>query len=172
MASPSIQPRSDTYDFITTDGHVGSCGEPSTSGQIPLALSQDQGTSDSTSRPDTVRSAIAPADHGKAAWLFLAGCFLTEGLIWGKYLHSKLTSEFRYWEYCWMCGKRKTKSMEILYCVPLMQEHSHRLSILLRCLPAILLHPPTLLHSPAQYRRRRYHYNGFSSPLRLSLTLF
>jgi len=172
MASPSIQPRSDTYDFIATNGHVGSCGESSTSGQIPLALSQDKETSDSILMPDTVPSAIAPADHGKAAWLFLAGCFLTEGLIWGKCLHSKLTSEFRYWECCWMCGKRKTKSMGIPYCVPLMQEHSRRPSILLRYLPAILLHPPTLLHSPAQHRRRRYHYDGFSCPLRLFLTLF
>jgi hypothetical protein len=33
---------------------------------------------------DDVDSSIPPADHGIAAWLFLAGCFLLEGLVWGK----------------------------------------------------------------------------------------
>ena len=91
MASPSNQTRSHTYDSITTSVHVGSCVKSAPSDRIPLALSQDQKTSDSIRMPDTVRSAIAPADHGKAAWLFLAGCFLTEGLIWGKYFHLQQT---------------------------------------------------------------------------------
>lgn len=28
--------------------------------------------------------ALPPADGGRQAWLFLAGCFLMEGLVWGK----------------------------------------------------------------------------------------
>lgn len=28
---------------------------------------------------------LPPADHGKAAWLFLIGCFWLEGLLWGKF---------------------------------------------------------------------------------------
>lgn len=27
---------------------------------------------------------LPPADHGKDAWLFLAGCFIVEVLVWGK----------------------------------------------------------------------------------------
>lgn len=33
---------------------------------------------------------IPPPDHGKAAWLFLAGCFIIEGLVWGKVLPHRL----------------------------------------------------------------------------------
>ena len=110
MASPSIQTRSHTYDSITTNGHVGSCVESATSDQIPLAPSQDQKTSDSIQTPDTVRSAIAPADHGKAAWLFLAGCFLTEGLIWGKYFHPQQTFDSRSWERCRIRGKEEKQN--------------------------------------------------------------
>ena len=110
MASPSVQTRSHTYDSITTNGHVGSCIESATSGQIPLALSQDQKTLDSILTPDTVQSAIAPADHGKAAWLFLAGCFLTEGLIWGKYFHLQQTFESQYRERCQIYGKKRNKT--------------------------------------------------------------
>lgn len=29
-------------------------------------------------------SAILPPDHGRGAWLFLAGCFWIEGLTWSK----------------------------------------------------------------------------------------
>lgn len=27
---------------------------------------------------------IPPADGGRAAWLFLLGCFVLEGFVWGK----------------------------------------------------------------------------------------
>lgn len=27
---------------------------------------------------------LPPADRGKDAWLFLAGCFMVEALIWGR----------------------------------------------------------------------------------------
>ena len=96
MKSPSIQSKSDTYGSITTNGHVSSCSVSSISDQTPLLLSQNQEASDSILTSDTIDSAIPPADHGKAAWLFLAGCFLAEGLIWGKNCFSKLTSESRY----------------------------------------------------------------------------
>ena len=89
MKSPSIQFKSDTYDSITTNGHTtnghfSSCSVSSVSDQTPLLHSQNQEISDSSSTSDTDQLAIPPADHGKAAWLFLAGCFLAEGLIWGK----------------------------------------------------------------------------------------
>ena len=29
-------------------------------------------------------SDLPPADRGKSAWLFLAGCFWLEGLVWGE----------------------------------------------------------------------------------------
>ena len=47
------------------------------------------GTAD-TECPEPAASAhgqevnVPPADHGKAAWLFLAGCFWIEGLVWGE----------------------------------------------------------------------------------------
>ncbi|MCJ1245588.1 hypothetical protein MMC30_002792 [Trapelia coarctata] len=36
-----------------------------------------------TSAVHDKESNIPPADHGKAAWLFLIGCFWLEGLVWG-----------------------------------------------------------------------------------------
>ena len=166
MASPSIQTRSHTHDSNTTSGHVGSCIESATNDQIPLAPSQDQKTSDSILTPDTVRSAIAPADHGKAAWLFLAGCFLTEGLIWvsisirNRPLTLGPGSVVGYVE-----KKRNKTKRNPCNCVRLTREHSHRSSILLRCLPAIVHHPP------AQHRRHRHHHHGLSSLPYLPLTL-
>lgn len=35
---------------------------------------------------DDGASNIAPRDHGRHAYLFLAGCFWIEGLTWGKSL--------------------------------------------------------------------------------------
>ena len=32
--------------------------------------------------------ALAPADGGRRAWMFLVGCFFTEALIWGKIVNS------------------------------------------------------------------------------------
>lgn len=84
MKSPSIQSKSDTYGSIITNGHISSCSVSSVSDQTPLLHSQSQEASNSISTSDTDQLAIPPADHGKAAWLFLAGCFLAEGLIWGK----------------------------------------------------------------------------------------
>ena len=34
---------------------------------------------------------LPPADRGKDAWLFLAGCFMVEALIWGRSLLFPLT---------------------------------------------------------------------------------
>lgn len=37
-------------------------------------------------RGDSLREYTLPeADRGKDAWLFLAGCFMVEALIWGAY---------------------------------------------------------------------------------------
>ncbi|KAG7006620.1 hypothetical protein G7Y79_00013g033920 [Physcia stellaris] len=52
-------------------------------------LRSDSSTHNSGNSQSSVSSAnssahsLPPADHGRAAWLFLAGCFLIEGLIWG-----------------------------------------------------------------------------------------
>ena len=59
-------------------------------------LRSDSSTYDSTDSQSSVSSAnsseysIHPADYGLAAWLFLAGCFLVEGLIWGNILSATL----------------------------------------------------------------------------------
>ena len=94
MKSSSVQSKSDTYGSITTNGHttnghttnghVSSPSVSSVSDQTPLLHSQNPETSESISTTNTDQLAVPPADHGKAAWLFLAGCFLAEGLIWGK----------------------------------------------------------------------------------------
>jgi hypothetical protein len=36
-----------------------------------------------TSRDDELAK-LPPADGGKGAWMFLAGCFVFEALVWGK----------------------------------------------------------------------------------------
>ncbi len=60
-------------------------------------------------------SLLPPADRGNAAWLFLAGCFFIEGLIWGKH-------------------RRKQSK---LFMLSLTQPHD-RLALLIRYLPEIL----------------------------------
>ncbi|KAL8725899.1 MAG: hypothetical protein Q9166_007064 [cf. Caloplaca sp. 2 TL-2023] len=42
-----------------------------------------------THLPDD-ESHLPPADYGKAAWLFLVGCFWLEGLVWGTRTHTAL----------------------------------------------------------------------------------
>ena len=34
--------------------------------------------------PELEQTALAPADGGRQAWMFLVGCFFIEALIWGK----------------------------------------------------------------------------------------
>lgn len=34
--------------------------------------------------PSSAFSSLPPADGGKAAWLFLLGCFVIEMLLWGE----------------------------------------------------------------------------------------
>lgn len=36
---------------------------------------------------------LPPADQGKDAWLFLAGCFMVEALIWGRCLQNFLAGK-------------------------------------------------------------------------------
>lgn len=36
---------------------------------------------------------LPPADKGKDAWLFLAGCFMVEALIWGRWLQKSLAGK-------------------------------------------------------------------------------
>lgn len=42
------------------------------------------GSTDSTSAIGKSESDFPSADRGKAAWLFLAGSFWLEGIVWGK----------------------------------------------------------------------------------------
>ena len=42
----------------------------------------DRRGSDRTTRQEF---SLPPVDGGKDAWLFLAGCFVTEALIWGEF---------------------------------------------------------------------------------------
>jgi hypothetical protein len=39
-----------------------------------------------TPKPVTQSSTLAPIDHGIQAWLFLAGCYVMEMLVFGAYL--------------------------------------------------------------------------------------
>ena len=34
-----------------------------------------------------IESTLPPTDRGWSAWLFLAGCFWLEGLVWGIFRH-------------------------------------------------------------------------------------
>ena len=53
-----------------------------------------RGETRSVSVPDSETFYIPPPDHGKAAWLFLAGCFVIEGLVWGKRSKCRLLCYF------------------------------------------------------------------------------
>ncbi len=67
--------------------HGINSSEEDVSENSPLLRSQsrESGSSRSSLSTDsTISYQIPPPDHGKAAWSFLAGCFLIEGLIWGE----------------------------------------------------------------------------------------
>ena len=61
--------------------------ENSTTASKPLHRSYG-GTDSRKSGPNTAddddESKLPPTDRGWSAWLFLAGCFWLEGLVWGK----------------------------------------------------------------------------------------
>ncbi|KAL8905679.1 MAG: hypothetical protein Q9207_002493 [Kuettlingeria erythrocarpa] len=46
-------------------------------------LLHNQSVSEDSASDKSFIACLPPADRGKAAWLFLAGCFFIEGLIWG-----------------------------------------------------------------------------------------
>lgn len=48
-----------------------------------MATAEESTTLDSISSERV--SHVAPPDHGKGAWSFLAGCFWVEGLTWGAF---------------------------------------------------------------------------------------
>ena len=61
-------------------------GSENVSERSPLLGSESTETGSSRTSVSAENAAayhIPPADHGKAAWLFLAGCFFIEGLVWG-----------------------------------------------------------------------------------------
>ena len=67
--------------------------------------SQSEASSSSSPPPTSSKSSvyddeaqIPPPDRGKAAWLFLFGCFWLEGLVWGNVL--------------WFVGKKRMLNVE------------------------------------------------------------
>ncbi|KAL8802106.1 MAG: hypothetical protein Q9182_004050 [Xanthomendoza sp. 2 TL-2023] len=74
MAASNHLWRSDIHDFTTADGPPR---------DIELENNAVQAHTGPPSRLDTVQPAVPPADHGSAAWIFLAGCFIAEALVWG-----------------------------------------------------------------------------------------
>ena len=101
---PTISSKTEVYDFLACDNNG-----PSLTGH---GHDHDQETSDLELAPNICPSSTPPPDHGKAAWLFLAGCFLTEGLIWGIFtLTKKVSGDVN--------RNRDTECLEILYCSPL-----------------------------------------------------
>ena len=81
MDSPNNSNHTDAYDFIAYDR-----SRPSLTGH---GHDHERDISAPDLTPAISSPSIPPPDHGIAAWLFLAGCFLTEGLIWGILILSK-----------------------------------------------------------------------------------
>ncbi len=64
---------------------INSSEDVSENSPLLRSQSRESGSSRSSLSTDsTISYQIPPPDHGKAAWSFLAGCFLIEGLIWGE----------------------------------------------------------------------------------------
>ena len=54
-------------------------------GNNALDSNIDQQDESSVSRAGRQEFSLPPADGGKDAWLFLAGCFMVEALVWGRW---------------------------------------------------------------------------------------
>lgn len=82
----------------------------------------DEGLEPHREDPSGSRNAFSlpPADGGRDAWLFLAGSFMIEGMVWGKYPH--------------FCGHHKRKRNFATD----MALWLFRLSLLLWCFPGVL----------------------------------
>lgn len=52
--------------------------------EFPVNVSKGNIESYGTVNSESIESDIPPADRGKAAWLFLVGCFFLEGFVWGN----------------------------------------------------------------------------------------
>ena len=89
MALPESDVEVDAHYLVPTKSHTKSnrLSFRETSSRAQALFSNDQSLENPESAFDSekLESAIAPADHGRAAWLFLAGCFLVEGLVWSEY---------------------------------------------------------------------------------------
>lgn len=86
-----------TQSAATSGARSGNDTSTEVSESSPL-LRNDSSVYNSTDSRSSVSSGndlvdnVPPADHGRAAWLFLAGCFLIEGVIWGKHTALLLSS--------------------------------------------------------------------------------
>ena len=70
-----------TNDKTTNYGTTSSQSEASSSSSSPLITSSKSSVYDDEAQ-------IPPPDRGRAAWLFLFGCFWLEGLVWGNHILS------------------------------------------------------------------------------------
>lgn len=106
-------PTSNMHSRVLPGIHGVNSSKDDVSENSPLLRSQsrESGSSRSSLSTDsTISYQIPPPDHGKAAWSFLAGCFLIEGLIWGES------------RYCWVL-----EAIELAWQVEKDPDANHRL---------------------------------------------
>jgi len=113
--------------------------EPSHLIQAPSTEITDVGNGNVTPQQDEEDPTIPRADGGKDAWLFLAGCFMFEGIVWGKYLPAFPFPAF------------PPLPLTALKC---------RFPLLLRCIPNLLHLSPALLDPPQRYSYNRHLRHG------------
>ncbi|CZR52230.1 related to monocarboxylate transporter 2 [Phialocephala subalpina] len=78
---------------LSIEAHSSSSEKPSSSSTSAKTVFEQVDSSQSTHRDhdvetvnepeDSSSTSIPPADGGKGAWMFLAGCFIFEALVWG-----------------------------------------------------------------------------------------
>lgn len=84
---------------LSIEAHSSSSEKPSSSSTSAKTVFEQVDSSQSTHRDldvetvnepeDSSSTSIPPADGGKGAWMFLAGCFIFEALVWGKSISLK-----------------------------------------------------------------------------------
>jgi hypothetical protein len=72
-----------------------------------------------TGEDRSVEFSLPPVDRGKSAWLFLAGAFMIEALVWGKCIN--------------ICSSLLVES-----------DPAGRIPVLFRCLPELLQQRPVV----------------------------
>ena len=153
MASPESNIKVDAYSSVAANGPTVDSSE--------LFPRTDEAF-DSSPNSEKLRSAVPPADHGRAAWLFLAGCFLVEGLVWSECRQSLINEK--------PCDFALFANFR--YKFSLIRNYLPRSPILFRCLRALLLYSPAFFREPAQSCRRWYYSICHSPSDRLTLVTY